>query len=343
MRSVYWENGKVVLINQALLPKKFELIRTDDIERLAEAIRLLEVRGAPSIGVAAAYGMVLAAYQTNGMTKEEALEHLEKNALLLKATRPTAINLFSMVDKMMDFAKERLAADDPNLGESMLQEANEIADAEVEASRLQGVYGAELIKDGMSILTHCNCGPLCSVEYGTAVAPMILAHQQGKKIHVYSDETRPRLQGAKLNVWELNEAGVPYTLITDNSAGWVMKQKKIDMVMVGIDRTAANGDSAAKIGVYGVSILAKYHHIPFYAVLPTSTIDMNCPTGDDIPVEERDGDEVRYIDGNLITIPNANVLNYAFDVTSSENITAFITEKGIIYPPFKENFKKLLG
>ncbi|MDR3573601.1 MAG: S-methyl-5-thioribose-1-phosphate isomerase [Anaerolineaceae bacterium] len=335
MRTVSWNNGKIVLIDQTRLPNHFELIETDDIERVAEAIRRLEVRGAPAIGVTAAYAMALAALKSPATDKQSLSTDLQNAYELLAKTRPTATNLFWALDYMMAFAKKQLLIGSSGLGEAMLAEAQKMADEDVAINQRLAEIGSELIPDGARVLTHCNCGPLCAVDLGTAMAPVIYAHKQGKKIHVYTDETRPRLQGAKLNAWELAQAGVPYTLITDNTAAWVMSQKKVDLVMIGVDRVAANGDTAAKIGVYGLAVLAHYHHIPFYAVSPTSTIDMKVANGSQIPIEERDPDEVRKINDTWITMPEANVLNYAFDVTPNDLISAIVTEFGIVRPPYQ--------
>ena len=342
MRTVSWKNGKILLIDQTKIPHQFEIIETDNIERVATAIRLLEVRGAPAIGVTAAYAMALAAFQTKANTTQAILNDMETVHRFLAATRPTATNLFWALDHMLDFAKNYLKDKKDGLAEAMLSEAERMADEDVTINKRLAEIGAELIPDGAVIMTHCNCGPLCAVDLGTAMAPVILAHQQGKRIHVYTDETRPRLQGAKLNAWELAQAGVPYTLITDNHAAWIMSQKKVDMVMIGVDCVAANGDTAAKVGVYGLSVLAHYHHIPFYAVSPTSTINLKIPTGKQIPIEERDPDEVRKVNGSLITMPDANVVNYAFDVTPHELIAGIITEYGIARPPYQPAFESMM-
>lgn len=340
MRTVSWQDGKVVLIDQTRLPHSFELIKTSDVPRVAEAIRTMEVRGAPAIGVTAAYGMALAALQSPSKSENDVRTALEDAYQLLSKTRPTATNLFWALNHIQSFAEELFASGEADVPAAILAEAERMADEDVAINQRMAELGAELIKDGDTIHTHCNCGPLCAVDLGTAMAPVIYAHQQGKKIHCYTDETRPRLQGAKLNAWELAEAGVPYTLITDNTAAYVMQQGKIDMVMIGVDRVAANGDTAAKIGVYGVAVLAKHHNIPFYAVSPLSTIDMNLPSGSEIPVEQRNPDEVRKVNDTLITMPDANVVNYAFDVTPNELITAFVTEAGILYPPYERTFRE---
>ena len=343
MRTVSWKDGKVVLVDQTSLPNRYQLIETDDLDRIATAIRRLEVRGAPAIGVTAAYGMALAARQSTATTPPGLLDDLQKAYDLLASTRPTATNLFWALNHMLDFARSHLLAKKEDLAEAMLAEAERMADEDVAINQRLAEIGAELIPDGATILTHCNCGPLCAVDVGTAMAPVIYAHHQGKQIHVYTDETRPRLQGAKLNAWELAQAGVPYTLITDNTAAWIMQQGKVSMVMIGVDRVTANGDTAAKIGVYGLAVLAQYHHIPFYAVSPTSTIDMTLETGQQIPIEERDPDEVRKINDSWITMPDAEVENYAFDVTPHELISAIVTEYGVARPPYKPAFTSMLS
>ncbi|MBN1264913.1 MAG: S-methyl-5-thioribose-1-phosphate isomerase [Anaerolineales bacterium] len=340
MRTVSWEDGQIVLIDQTRLPHSFELIKTSEVPRVAEAIRRLEVRGAPAIGVTAAYGMALAALQEPSGSEKDLRAALKKAYEVLSKTRPTATNLFWALNHMMSFTEELFKSGEKDIPAALLAEAERMADEDVAINQRLAELGATLIKDGDTIHTHCNCGPLCAVDLGTAMAPVIHAHQQGKKIHCYTDETRPRLQGAKLNAWELAGAGVPYTLITDNTAAYIMQQGKIDMVMIGVDRVAANGDTAAKIGVYGVAVLARHHNIPFYAVSPLSTIDMSLASAGEIPVEQRDPDEVRIINDTLITMPDANVVNYAFDVTPNELITAFITEAGILYPPYEKTFKE---
>lgn len=341
MRTVSWQDGKIVLIDQTRLPAEERLIRTDDVRRVGEAIRRMEVRGAPAIGVTAAYAMALAALQSEARDAGDLLADLEAARAVLASSRPTTANLFWALDHMMAFARQQLAAGRKPLGPVLLAEAGRMADEDVSINQRLAEFGAALIPEGGTVLTHCNCGPLCAVDLGTAMAPVIYAHNKGKRLHVFTDETRPRLQGAKLNAWELARAGVPYTLITDNTAAYVMQQGKIDLVMIGVDRVAANGDTAAKIGVYGVAVLAHHHKIPFYAVSPLSTIDMTLEKGTDIPIEERDPDEVRRVNDTLITMPDANVLNYAFDVTPNELITAIVTEVGVIYPPYRENLAEI--
>lgn len=341
MRTVSYNDGKVVLIDQTSLPGKYQLIKTDEVLRIAEAIKKMEVRGAPAVGVTAAFGMALATAQSKATTTAEILADLRKAKELLASTRPTTLNLHWALRHMMSFAEKHVEGQ--GFAEKMLSEAQRMADEDVSINQKLAEYGNELIFDGATIHTHCNCGPLCAVDLGTAMAPVIYAHQQGKRVHVITDETRPRFQGAKLNAWELANAGVPYTLITDSHAAAMFAQGKTDMVMIGVDYVVANGDTAAKIGVFGLAILAKYFDVPFYAISPLSTIDMRIPSGDQIEIENRDLDEVRMVNGTYVTMPDANVVNYAFDVTPHELITAFVTEKGIIYPPYEENFKLLFG
>ena len=341
MRTISWQDNQVVMIDQTKLPSKVEFIKTRDIERISEAIYKLEVRGGPAIGVAVSYGMAIAAQDSKGLEKDDILQNLEKAKEILNC-RPTASNLVWGLKHMMTFAKKLLSEDQSiDLGDAMLAEANSLANKEIETNIKMAEFGYQIIPNNANIITHCNTGALCTVDFGHAMGTVFYAHEKGKKIHVYTDETRPRLQGAKLNVYELSCKGVPYTLITDNTAAYLMQLGKIDLVMVGADRVVANGDSAAKVGVYGLAVLAKYHNIPFYMFSTTSTIDMSIETGAGINVEQRDPDEIRVIDGVLITIPGANVCNYAFDITPNELMTAIVTERGIIKPPFKENIKKL--
>jgi methylthioribose-1-phosphate isomerase len=343
MRTVSWKDGKIVLINQSLLPHEYQLIETDDLERVAEAIRKLEVRGAPAIGITAAYAMALAAHQINSTDVEDIISYLEETHNLLASTRPTATNLFWALNHILSFAKNEIAKGITDFPARLLVEAERMADEDIAINQQLAEIGNDLIYDGANILTHCNCGPLCAVDLGTAMAPVIYAHNQGKKILVYTDETRPLLQGSRLNVWELSQAGVPYKLITDNTAAWVMRQGFVDMVIIGVDRVAANGDIAAKIGVYGLAVLANYHNIPFYAVSPLSTIDMELEDGNQISIEERDPEEVRRINDKLITLHDAITLNYAFDITPNDLISAIVTEKGIAYPPYRSAFEKMLS
>ncbi len=310
-RTVWLEDGVVKLINQPLLPDKFEIYSCNDYKETASAIKTMIVRGAGAIGGAAAYGMAQAFL---------AGDDVNEAAAVIKGTRPTAQNLFYAVDKVLKAENK----------EEALRLAEGIADEDSEASKKIGSYGESLIKDGFRILTHCNAGWLAFVDWGTALSPIYAAVRKGKKVFVFVDETRPRLQGARLTAWELGNEGVPHAIIADNAAGHYMKKGEVDIVITGADRIAANGDTANKIGTYEKAVLAKENGIPFYIAAPTSTIDINCPSGDDIPIEERDENEVLEVRGVRVGALKSHAKNPAFDVTPAKYITGIITEKGII-------------
>jgi methylthioribose-1-phosphate isomerase len=314
MRALWLEGGTVRFIDQRILPHKFNIVSAGTVEEVARAIEDMTVRGAPSIGAAGAYGMALA--QIKG-------HDLDKAAERLKRTRPTAFDLFYAVDKMLVAASE---------GGDIVKASAEYADSVVEKCRMIGEHGNALIKDGFRILTHCNAGALATVDYGTALAPIRAAHDSGKRIHVFVDETRPRLQGAALTSWELLQEGIPHDIIPDNAAGHYMQRGEVDMVIVGADRIAANGDFANKIGTYEKAVLAKENGIPFYTAAPVSTFDFSIESGAGIPIEERDQDEVRFIGGNLICPKDAKARNPAFDMTPAKYLTGIITERGIFGP-----------
>ncbi|MGI6507951.1 MAG: S-methyl-5-thioribose-1-phosphate isomerase [Saccharofermentanales bacterium] len=345
MRTVYWEDNKVVMIDQTKLPYSEELIKTRDLKRIADAIYRLELRGGPAIGATACYGMAIAGQDSKGLSKEETLKKLQEARIILNV-RPTASNLVWGLDRMEAFAKDFLLKNSvDDLGAAMLEEAEKVADEEVDVNNRMAAFGASLIPyhTPTTILTNCNTGSLCTVDVGHVMATPFLAHKQGKPVHVYTCETRPRLQGAKLNVYELDKRGVPYTLIPDNHAAMLMAMGKIDMVMVGADRMVANGDAAAKVGCYNLAVQAKHHNIPYFFFATTATIDMATENGAGIEIEQRDVDEVRKINGVQVTIPNANVENYAFDVTPNELMTAIITEEGIIFPPYKDKIAEIMA
>ncbi len=312
-RTVWLEDGVVKLINQSLLPDKFELYECKNYRETAKAIKTMVVRGAGAIGATAAYAMAQAFIQG---------ENPEKAAELIKNTRPTAQNLFYAVDKILK----------ANSKEEAIKIAEEIANEDSAASRKIGEYGESLIKDNSKILTHCNAGWLAFVDWGTALSPIYAAKRKGKNIFVFVDETRPRLQGARLTAWELSNENVPHAIIADNAAGYYMKKGAIDLVITGADRIAANGDTANKIGTYEKAVLAKENNIPFYIAAPSSTIDLNCPSGDNIPIEERDEIEVLEVRGKRIAPAQSHAENPAFDVTPAKYIKGIITEKGIIKP-----------
>ncbi|GGG26213.1 S-methyl-5-thioribose-1-phosphate isomerase [Paenibacillus abyssi] len=342
LQSVIWSSDHIELLDQRLLPEEIVYIPLTTPEDAWEAIRHLKVRGAPAIGITAAYGVVLGSRESN--TSVDAwLSDVNKHAEYLATSRPTAVNLFWALDRMKA-AADKLAASGDSLEackEKLLQEAISIQSEDEETNRLIGEHALELFKDGMGVLTHCNAGGLATSKYGTALAPFYLAQEQGMSLRVFADETRPVLQGARLTAFELQQAGVDVTLICDNMAGMVMSKGWIDAVIVGTDRVAANGDVANKIGTYSVAVLAKAHGIPFYVACPMSTIDLNTPTGSDIPIEERPAEEITEGLGKRTAPQGVKVFNPAFDVTPNEYVTAIITEKGIIKPPYNVNLKKL--
>jgi methylthioribose-1-phosphate isomerase len=332
LATIEWYNGKVKLIDQTLLPNELRYIECTNVDELWEAIKVLRVRGAPAIGIAGALGTVLGIWNSEAKSYSEFTEQLDKVTSYLAMSRPTAVNLFWALNRMKAVAEANNDKDIPQLKEILLTEAQKIIDEDKVMCRAIGKYGAELIKDGDTILTHCNAGGLATADYGTALAVMFTAHGQGKRIKVFADETRPLLQGARLTSWELMQAGIDVTLICDNMAGQVMKEGKINCVIVGADRIAANGDTANKIGTYGVAILAKEHKIPFYVAAPTSTFDVKIATGDLIPIEQRKAEEITEGFGKRTAPQGVKVYNPAFDVTPARLIDAIITEKGVISP-----------
>jgi methylthioribose-1-phosphate isomerase len=344
MRTIEWDpKGTVKMIDQRKLPLEFAVVEFDDYHDVARAIKEMYIRGAPAIGAAAAFGMALAARQSDAASREDLLDDLETAADVIRATRPTAVNLFWATDRILQAAHNSTETESGRLVLELIDEAQRLADEDVEINRRMGAHGATLIEDGYNILTHCNAGALATVDYGTALAVVRAAHEQGKGIHVWVDETRPRLQGARLTSWELMNEGIPMTLIVDNVAGHLMRTGQVDIVIVGSDRTAANGDVANKIGTYKLAVLAQENGIPFYAVVPTSTIDLSLPSGDDIPIEERDALEVTHVGECQIAPDGVRVLNVAFDVTPHRYVTGIVTENGIAYPPFKKNLRRMVA
>lgn len=332
LNPIEWKNDTLVLLDQTKLPNEIVYEEITTVEDVWDAIVTMKVRGAPAIGVAAAYGVYLGVRDGKVDLANEVLKH----AAYLATSRPTAVNLFWALDRMK-------AVSSDNLVEALLEEAKAIHKEDEAINRAIGENLLTELHDGMGILTHCNAGSLATSKYGTATAPMYLAKEKGWNFKVYADETRPRLQGSTLTALELSRAGIDVTVITDSMAAMVMSQGKVQAVIVGCDRVAANGDTANKIGTLGVSILAKHYGIPFYVAAPTPTIDLQTPTGAEIPIEERDKSEVIEGFGRLTAPADVQVYNPAFDVTPAENITAIVTEKGIIRAPFKENLAKLLG
>jgi len=339
MKTIEWKDGKVFLIDQRKLPLKYEIINCSTYQEVAEAIKKMKIRGAPAIGVAAAFGMAIAAYSSKAGIYEEFIRDMEKAKNRLFLTRPTAVNLFWALERMMNLINVKKDVDLFTLKDIILQEAENIAREDIEINKAMGEHGSSLIKDGDSILTHCNAGALATVDHGTALGVIRTAFKKGKKIHVYVDETRPVLQGARLTAWELTQEKIPFTLITDNMAGFLMYQKKVDLIIVGADRIARNGDVVNKIGTYSLSVLARENKIPFYITAPISTIDVSLKLGEEIPIEERDPKEVTHILGKRITPIGVKVFNPAFDLTPNAYVEAIITEKGIIRKPFEKNIK----
>lgn len=353
--SVRWiedeQGAAVCLLDQSALPLQVDFLYLRHEREVADAIVSLKVRGAPAIGVTAAMGVALAAHRLwqergEALPLVEAQQTLQGVVEFLRTTRPTAVNLFWALDRMLSClcsACEGQTVDTlPQLARLLTQEAQRIADEDERSCAVMGSLGAGLLQDGDTVLTHCNAGSLATVGIGTALAPIYTAQQQGKRVHVFVDETRPVLQGARLTAWELQQAGIPLTLITDNMAGHFMRHGNIKAVLVGADRIAANGDVANKIGTYSVAILAQVHHIPLYVVAPFSTIDISLESGEQIPIEQRKPDEVTNVRGERIAPLDIQVANPAFDVTPHEYVTAIITDHGIARPPYVNSLRQLL-
>ncbi len=337
-RAIEWLDGKLRILDQSKLPGEQIFIDLNNYHDVVLAIKEMKIRGAPAIGVAAAYGIALGALGIKTTNKDEFLAQLSQVLKAFTASRPTAVNLFQAINRMRQAAKGDGVTEMKN---SLLNEAKRIHGEERTATRQLSQLGAELIKDGFTLLTHCNAGALATVGYGTALGVIKAAKEQGKKMSVFATETRPLLQGARLTTWELMQEGIPVTLITDSMAGYFMRQRKIDCVVVGADRIAANGDVANKIGTYTLAVLAKENRIPFYVAAPTSTIDLSLSSGDKIPIEERSPEEVTHIQGVPIAPEGIRAANPAFDVTPHGYITAIITDKGIIRGPFTEGLNKI--
>ncbi|NPA26952.1 MAG: S-methyl-5-thioribose-1-phosphate isomerase [Chloroflexi bacterium] len=348
MRSVEWDERDACLrlIDQRLLPAEFRRVCLHTYQEVAQAIRDMVVRGAPAIGAAAAFGMALAALHAPATTVAALLEHLEHEAApTLKAARPTAVNLAWAVDRVLARARAAAPQGLDAVREAVLDEAQRIADEDVEMNKRMARFGATLIEDGDTIIHHCNTGALATVDWGTALGVIRMAHEQGKRIHVLVDETRPRLQGARLTAWELEQYGIPYDIITDNAAGYFLSRGEVQKVFVGADRVAANGDVANKIGTYMLALAAYDNGVPFYPVVPTSTFDLSLATGREIPIEERDPSEVLDIQyrGRPAMPAGASARNPAFDVTPHRLITAIVTDRGILYPPLDEAIRRVIG
>jgi len=342
LRTIEFKNGTIRLVDQRRLPNELVYLESQDYREVGEAIRTLAVRGAPAIGVAAAGGVALAALEFKHLSPSQFWRDLEKAANELRGTRPTAVNLFWAIEKAMGYARSLPDSDPSTVAETLYRFAQRMADEDVAINTRIAEHGQALIQSGWGILTHCNTGSLATVDYGTALGVIRMSHEKGKQIHVFVDETRPVLQGARLTAWECVQYGIPATLITDNMAAHMMRLGRIQVCLVGADRIAANGDTANKIGTYGVAVLAKEHGIPFYIVAPSSTVDFAIATGDEIEIEERKSDEVTHVGGIRIAPEGIAVANPAFDVTPAKYIAGIITEAGVALPPLDVNLKRLL-
>lgn len=346
LKTIEWVDNHAVIIDQTRLPTDLVYEKIEKVEQMWDAIKILKVRGAPAIGIAAAFGLYLGVKDFPSQGKKgDFLALLEKNADYLAGSRPTAVNLFWALNRMKAKAHDvGMTADNASvIKQALLNEAIEIYEEDRRTGRAIGEAGFEVLKGKKTILTHCNAGGLATAEFGTALAPVYVAAEKGTKFNVFADETRPLLQGSRITAFELQKAGIPVTVICDNMAATVMRQSKVDAVIVGADRITANGDTANKIGTYGVALLAKAHNIPFYVAAPFSTFDTSLKSGEEIPIEERDSAEVTHGMGKQTAPSGVSVFNPAFDVTPSHLITAFFTDKGTLYPPFETSIKNALS
>jgi methylthioribose-1-phosphate isomerase len=337
VRTIQWQKDRVIMLDQRLLPHKEVYRVCRNYQEVAQAIRRMVIRGAPAIGVAAAMGVALGASKAQEKNFDRELERI---FLTLSKTRPTAINLFWALERMRNVCGRNRSRGVEQLRQLLQEEAQKIYKEDIAANKQLGKFGASLLHSTRRLMTHCNAGALATAGYGTALGVIRALKESGKQVEVWVNETRPFLQGARLTAWELKKEKIPATLITDNMAGYLMQEGKVDAVVVGCDRVAANGDVANKIGTYGIAVLAKRHGIPFYVAGPTSSIDVDCPSGKEIPIEQRDPTEVSHIFGRALAPKGVRVFNPAFDVTSQDLVSALITEKGVIHPPYQENIRK---
>ncbi len=342
METIAWKKNKVRIIDQTKLPTKLVYLNLSSAGQLWRAIRKLKVRGAPAIGIAAALGVVLGMRNSKANSFAQFRQELKMVIQYFKKARPTAVNLFWALERMEKLVEAHSRESVSFLKEFLLKEALKIIREDKDICRKMAYFGSKLIRDKDSILTHCNAGALATADYGTALGVIYKAKLEGKRIRVYADETRPVLQGARLTSWELMKHKVDVTLICDNMAAQLMKEGRIDKILVGADRIAANGDTANKIGTYNLAVLADFHRIPFYVVAPVSTFDMRLKSGKDIPIELRGPDEVRKVFGRQIAPKKVKVYNPAFDVTPHRLIWAIVTERGIFRRPYKDSLRKLL-
>lgn len=337
--TIAWRGRSVIMIDQRKLPGQEVYVRCRTHIQAAQAIEKMVIRGAPAIGIAAAYGVVLGAMSLRGETGRSLERDFERVFQRLERTRPTARNLFWALERMKAVYERTRESGLRAVRAALLEEAQAIEREDAETNRAIGCHGQALLRDGWTVLTHCNAGALATADYGTALGVVRAAVAEGKSIRVFADETRPFLQGARLTVWELDRDGIPVVLITDSMAGWFMRRGEIDAVVVGADRVARNGDTANKIGTYSLAVLAGENGVPFYVAAPTSTIDTAIPDGGGIPIEERSPEEVREIGGRLITLPYAEVRNPAFDITPAAFIMAIVTERGVCRPPYEKSLR----
>lgn len=347
MRTVKWDytHQQVRMIDQRLLPGEYREVGFASYVQVADAIQQMVVRGAPAIGAAAAFGMALAAHTSSAGEVEELQDDMAAAAETLQAARPTAINLTWAVERMLQVLNNPDLDNVSDLRAAMLDQAQHIADEDVEINKRMAAHGAGLMNEGETVIHHCNTGALATVDWGTALGVIRMAHEQGKRPHVLVDETRPRLQGARLTAWELEQYGISYEIITDTAAGFFLSSGKVNRVLVGADRAAANGDVANKIGTYMLALAAKDNQVPFFAVVPTSTVDLSLAEGNQIPLEERDPSEVLNleVEGESVVPAGALARNPAFDITPHRLISGIVTENGIVYPPFENNLPKVVG
>ncbi len=341
IKAIEFKDDKLFLIDQRKLPVLFETFICESYQDVEFAIRDMVVRGAPAIGATAAYGVVLAAKEFKNQNKENFLENMGKACDDLNQARPTAVNLMWAIKRMKSIIELNKNLDVIEIHQMLEKEADIILAEDIEINKLMAKHGNEIVPQNATILTHCNTGALATAGYGTALGVIREAHYSGKDIFVYADETRPRLQGGRLTAWELKQENIPSKLIADSVAATLIRDKNIDLILVGADRIALNGDTANKIGTFMLSVVAKVYGVPFYVVAPTSTIDFDIETGEEINIEERSSEEVTHIRGNRVAPENVEVFNPAFDVTPNENITGIITEKGIVRAPFRENILKI--
>lgn len=341
-KTVEWNKNSLRILDQKRLPQKEVYLIVKSVRKLARTIMDLSVRGAPAIGITAAYGVALSSYHAKKLNIDKARGRISKDIEILRNTRPTAINLFWALNRMEKKVDKYKGKDSEKLHSLILKEAKKIHKEDEEICEKIGKNGAEIVPDNANILTHCNAGALATGGWGTALGVIYVAHKQGKKIHVYAGETRPLLQGARLTVWELQQNKIPTTLLVDSARASLIKNNKINLIIVGADRIAANGDTANKIGTYPLALLAKKHKVKFYVAAPSTTFDLSIKTGKDIPIEERDGEEVRTFSKTLTTSATVDVYNPAFDVTPNRLITGIITEKRVLKRPFTKNIKKYI-